>query len=627
MPRALIYIIAIPLVLIIIAAVLVPVLLDKEKVLALASEQVKKQTGAELQVAGETGISVFPTLGITLEQASVVLPDAGSGSVEVDSLEIGVQFMPLLSGEVAIETIALDGVVAKLVTEPSPDPIDTTGMSDEALRAFYDQREAERERAGKKAGSEAALAVPLALEVANLQITNSRIEMTETGGDTSVVQIRELTGKDLNLDGRMMPLDGKIVLVSDTPIEVAFESRLTLSQETQTLSIESLDVQINGALAESIDVSATGDVDISRQIADLALQADIGTTRAEGTLRYASYESPMIDADLRLNQFTPALLALAGPEAAAAEGDNANAETPDGSADDVELPLDALRTTDTRAKLAIEEILWGAHRVTNLKAKLRIVNGAAILPSVTGQVHGGTLDMKANLNAKQSLAKLNTQGSLAGVDIAQVLTAAEVEPVLTGEADLTWKLHGKGNTTNALTRTLRGPIDLEARDAVLQNMGVEKMLCEGVALVNQESLSAAFPENSEFEALAVNIMMGDGKATLQPLKARLPNVRLLGKGAVDISSMNFDTTFTAKLLPGMEQLDPACRINERITNIDWPVTCEGNISGEPGEWCSLETGDILQDIATDELTRKAKKEIERKFGKEAGDTLKKLLGN
>ena len=98
-------------------------------------------------MAGETGISVFPTLGITLEQASVVLPDAGSGSVEVDSLEIGVQFMPLLSGEVAIETIALDGVVAKLVTEPSPDPIDTTGMSDEALRAFYDQREAERERA------------------------------------------------------------------------------------------------------------------------------------------------------------------------------------------------------------------------------------------------------------------------------------------------------------------------------------------------------------------------------------------------------------------------------------------------------------------------------------------------
>jgi uncharacterized protein involved in outer membrane biogenesis len=234
--------------------------------------------------------------------------------------------------------------------------------------------------------------------------------------------------------------------------------------------------------------------------------------------------------------------------------------------------------------------------------------------------------MKANLNAKHSLAKLNTQGSLSAVDISQALAAAELEPMMSGKASLDWKLHGEGNTSGALTNTLRGPISLQTEAAVLLGMGVEKMLCEAVALVNQESLSAEFPANSPFEALSVEIMMGEGKATLQPLRAKLADVRLLGKGAMDLNTLDFDTTFTAKLLPGLGELDPACRVNERISAIDWPLACKGNVAGEPGDWCSVDSGEILGDMAEYELKRKAQKKVEEKLGEEAGDALKKLFG-
>ncbi len=625
MPRILIYLIAIPLLVVIAAAILVPLLLDKEKILELAATEINKQTGATLRVEGASSLSILPVLGVKLEQVYVDMPDAAQGSLEARALEIGVQLMPLFSGQVAIDTVALDGVVARLVTAPDPEPLDTSKMDDKQLQAFYAKRQAEREKAGKSAGTEAALAVPMALEVADLRITDSRIEMTEPGSDTSVIVIQQLRGKGLNLDGRAMPLEAVIQLPGETPVDISLKGSITLDQQTQLLGIASMEVEVTGVLADTVTLSTSGEVDINRQVAELQLLANIADTRAEGQLRYANFESPQIDANLHLNQFTPALLALAGTDAAAAtaaaEDDSA------GGNEDVPLPLDALRVMDTRANLRIDEVLWGAHRVTDLSAKLRVVNGAAILPSVTGTVHSGKLDMKANLNAKHSLARLNTQGSLLGVDISEALAAADVEPMLSGKANLDWKLHAQGNSSQALTQTLRGPIDLETQDAVLIDMGIEKMLCEAVALVNQETLSAEFPAESAFEALSLSIMMGEGKARLQPLKAKLANVRLLGKGALDISSMDFNTTFTATLSPGLAKVDPACRVNERITAIDWPVVCKGKVTGEPADWCAVDSGEIIQDLAEGELKRAAQKEIEEKYGEEAGQVLKKLLGN
>ncbi|KAA1189478.1 AsmA family protein [Pseudohalioglobus sediminis] len=626
MPRLLLYIIAVPLVLIIAAAILVPLLLDEEKILALAASQVKQQTGATLSVTGASSISLLPRLGVSLEQVSLTMPDETQGAIQAAALNIGVQVLPLLRGNVAIDNIALRGVVARIVTEPAEPPVDTTTMSKAELEAFYARRQAKRDKDGAAAGADAALAVPLALEVASLSITDSRLEIGEAGSEPDVITIVALKGKHLNLDGRPMPLQATLVLPGEPPVEIDLDGTVTLSQQTQKLGITELAVTATGVLESAIKLSTSGEVDISRQIADLQLLADIGSARAEGQLRYASHESPQIDATLQLNQFTPALLALAGPDAAASEPAG-GVDAGDGEAEDVTLPLNALRAMDTRATLNIDEVLWGAHRVTGLEAKLRVVDGAAILPRVTGTVHGGKLSMKANLNARQPVARLNTQGSLEGVDISAALAAAEVDPILAGTASLTWKLHGQGNTSNRLVNTLRGPIDLQTENAVLQDMGVEKMLCEAVALVNQEALSSEFPEDSAFEALSVNIEMGQGKATLKPLRAKLADMRLLGKGALDINSMDFDVTFTAKLLPGLAKRDPACRVNERIMAIDWPVSCKGNVTGEPGDWCAVDSGDIVEDLAEYELKRKAQKEVEEKFGEEAGEVLKKLLGN
>ena len=622
MPRILLYIILAPLVLVIVAALLIPVMVDEEKMLQLAADEVRKQTGAELSVLGGADLRIFPTLGLALANVSLNMPSDQQPSLQARSLNIGVELIPLLSKEVAIETIELDGVVIKMTTEPEAAPIDTSQLNDKQLGEFYAKRQADIDEARQAASTEAAVAVPLALEVASLSITDSRIEMTEVDGDTSIIEIDSLKVSGLNLEGRSIPLEGSVILAGDEPLVIMFNGSVVVSQETQMLGIEEMDVSLKGALAETVALNTSGEVDMNRQVADLKLVATIGDTRADGQLRYAAFESPQIDTQLRLNQFTPALLALAGPEAA----DTKPVQSSPEEAEDTPLPLDALRVIDTRADLSIDKVIWGAHQVDNLKAKLRVNKGAANFPSITGDIHGGKLDMKASLNAKNSLAKINTRGTLSNVDIAQALVASEVEPVLSGKASLNWKLNGEGNTSGAITQTLKGPIDLVTEQAVLKDMAVEKMLCEGVALVNQKSLAADFPNSSAFEELSVRINLGNGKARLQPLKAKFPDIRLVGKGALDIVTMDFDATFAAKLSAGLTKLDPACKVNDSITAIEWPVNCEGNVTGEPADWCSVDTAGIIEDLAGNELKRKAQKEVEKKYGEEAGGLLRGLLG-
>ena len=175
MPRFILIPAAIFIILLLAAMILVPLLLDEKKVLDIATTQLQEQTGATLTVDGETSLSLFPVLGVSLEKVSLAMPGETEPGITVGALSIGVQMMPLLSGSVEIDSISVDGLNAKITSAPEQARADTARMSDEELDAFYAKRREAMSQAGENAGAEAALAVPLALNVQELTITDSRI--------------------------------------------------------------------------------------------------------------------------------------------------------------------------------------------------------------------------------------------------------------------------------------------------------------------------------------------------------------------------------------------------------------------------------------------------------------------
>ena len=304
---------------------------------------------------------------------------------------------------------------------------------------------------------------------------------------------------------------------------------------------------------------------------------------------------------------------MAGPEAASAaantEGDEASGDRP--------LPLESVRLIDTRAQIAVEQAVVGVHSIEGMAVTLRARDGVIDIEALTGELHGGRLELQAQFDGAHNKATLDAAGSLVGLDIARALAAMDADPRLTGTANLEWQLTSRGRTANELVAALNGPVKLTTGQLVLQEISVERLLCQAVALTNQQALTASFPGNSSFSKLAADIEVADGKARLRPLNAELPQIAIEGTGEFDLLSQDFDTPFTARLSPDLEQLVPACRLSTRLLDIEWPVDCAGNTATDPADWCRVDTEQVLEDLATNEVLRK--------FKKKAGKWLDKLF--
>lgn len=610
MSRILIFVVAIPLLLVLIAGAAVYLLLDKEKLVSLASDALYKQSGATLEVAGDIGLSLYPDVGVSLAGAGLSIPGEQATEVQLGSLSLGVKLMPLLSGRAELDSIILEELVLRMESAPEEPTIDTSSLSDEELDAFYAKRQQAMESMKESSGQE-VLAAPLALNVGLLSITDSRLEISDPdSGETTIVLLDKLIARDLNLDNRPIPLELALTLAGDEPLNIELEGSIAVAEESQTLSLEKTSVIVTGVTPQQVKLTTSGEVALTDQVADLTLAVQIGETRGKGKLRYASFESPQIDANLHFNLLDPALLIVAGPEAAEQADTGSTGEEADQA-----LPLDALRAMDTRAGLRVDRAIFDAHTIEDMKLKLRALNGEIRIPVLTGKLHGGLLDLKATFNARHNVARLNTSGGLKGLDIPTALIALETEPAMGGSASLEWTLNSRGTTVDELIQNLKGPIKLTTAEVVLKEVAVEEMFCQAVALVNQQQLSAEFPADSALEDLSADIALEKGKAVLKPLRIDLDNIRLRGRGNFDLASQDFKATFSGKVSEGLGELDPACRVNQRYTSIEWPVECKGNTSGDPADWCGLDTSGIIEDLAKQEAKRKVEKEAGRLFDK------------
>jgi len=446
-----------------------------------------------------------------------------------------------------------------------------------------------------------------------LLVTNARIEsVAADSGEVSVIEIPRFEASGLNLAGNPIPLSLELRIPTGQAMTIRVNGAIKVDQGSQQVTFDSLDIRATGATRKPLKLVTAGQVDISRQVADLNLELELGAARGTGKLRFASYESPQIDTELQLNRASPALFALAGPEAAGEAGEQGAPTEGDSP-----LPLDALRLVDTRARLEIKQVELEPHVLNEVKVSLRALEGVITVDTFTGTLHGGRLDLTATFDGKHNTARLESAGKLESLDIATALDAMNSRPVFSGSASLDWNLTGSGRTANELIQGLTGPLNLTTAAPVLRGTSVEGMLCEAVALVNQERLTATFPTDTSFQELGAALALADGRLNLAPLTATLPGVQLTGRGDLDLLSRDFKTTFKARLSPQLEELDRACRVSKRLTAIDWPVKCRGNIEDEPANWCRVDTDAIIEDLATNE----AKRQIE----KEAGKLLDKLF--
>lgn len=107
--RRLLKILGVLVILIILAIVGLVMFLPTGQIVQLAADQVKAQTGRDLQISGDVSPSFYPVLGVEAEGITLSNADwaEGENMVSASSAKIGVKLMPLISGSIQVEEVRL----------------------------------------------------------------------------------------------------------------------------------------------------------------------------------------------------------------------------------------------------------------------------------------------------------------------------------------------------------------------------------------------------------------------------------------------------------------------------------------------------------------------------------------
>lgn len=107
--------------LVVAAAIILPMVIDPNDYKGEIVDQVKAQTGRDLKIAGDLKLSVFPWLGV--EIGGLELSNAKGFGDEpfavVRSAAVRVKLMPLLSRQLEVDTVGLNGLVLNLAKSKS----------------------------------------------------------------------------------------------------------------------------------------------------------------------------------------------------------------------------------------------------------------------------------------------------------------------------------------------------------------------------------------------------------------------------------------------------------------------------------------------------------------------------
>ena len=108
--------------LILLAIIIVPRVVDPNDYRDEITQLVKDKTGRDLSLSGDLSVSVFPWLGVATEGLSLSQPASiGGDMLTVDSAQLRVKFLPLLSKQVEVDTIVLQQPSISLITLPNGD--------------------------------------------------------------------------------------------------------------------------------------------------------------------------------------------------------------------------------------------------------------------------------------------------------------------------------------------------------------------------------------------------------------------------------------------------------------------------------------------------------------------------
>lgn len=557
-------------VLVIVGVVIFAMTFDIAKYKGTIEAQTKAATGRDITIGDiRMGISLTPTIVLT----DVALGNAPWGSrpqmMIVKKLEAKIELLPLLSSQVNITKIAVDGADMLLETNKA-------GQQNWVFQTAAPPQDA------APAGDQQAVNVS-AIDATNMKIA---IKDAKADGDMDVavksVTLR-ITGAMQQMNISSMTIDGATVNRRDgQDVVTAAIGKLAMESSGPIMNmgfkkIDVADIKVSGKSAGQPIDAEVSKVSLDEKGAfEMAARYNGGDITAKGTLGIASMKKgdkavPMklalegmglkgdvdvvVDATAKppfakgtINIPEVDLTKLAPPPAPASAAAPAPAPAPartaapapqsGGMFSTAPLPWDMLNAADADVKVTVGTVkLANGQTVTNVSLPIKLAKGHLILNDASLDLFGGKVAGDVDANAANKTVAI--KGTVKGLSAESLAKAYKVTDLITnGPLDVDVDVRGAGASPKAIVGTLNG--------SFLATMGESRIRTSAMGPVAAQILAAINPMgNKDPYAVArcgvTNFQLANGVAnTVNGVAMVTDKMSFTASGKIDLAQERID---------------------------------------------------------------------------------------
>ena len=610
-------IVGVVVVLLVVATVVLPMVVDPNNYKDEISAAVSEKTGRELTIGGEIKWSVFPSIGLELSDVSLGNPDGfGEQSMlDIGEAGISVKFMPLLKRQVEVGEVSLNDVSINLKRKADGknnwSDLSGAGTSGETTPS---------------AGPGMDSFVVSGIEISNAKVTLDDVDQTTELKEFDLKASNIKLGRPFNLKGGFsmnlpeqqlagdVKFAGLVQSASDgkrfgvTGLELSFKGNQGAGGEAVALDVNiganaDIDLSKNQAVLSDFvlglyDLSVTGDLTVSSlssapkfagqlKVAEFnpkSLMQDLGLeapstmnadalTRLQADMRFAGSadSADMQDLTVMFDESTfkgklnvvnfdyPKLAFDFQVDRLNLDDYTAESEPAGGAASGAEesdLSVDLFRGFTGGGDFRIAHLIVAGLTATDVSMKMSSDGKSVRFSPVNASFYGGEHEGDIKIDASGTRPLLTANHGLTGVQTQGLLNDLTGSARLEGTGDFFLQISTDLSNSNTVLQALSGDIGMSVLDGAIVGIDVADTIgAVKSVLGKQDELvgESGEEQKTEFAELTMSGVFDQGILSSDDLLMESPLIRATGEGTFNLVAESIDYVLKPVLLGDLGQ--------------------------------------------------------------------------
>lgn len=570
----------------------------KPRIEALAKEQ-----GIALTINGDLGWTLWPSLGVDVNEirvAAVSAPDKPVAQLQQASLMLAIK--PLFSGNVIVHHVLIEGAVIDL-------SVDENGKGNwEALTEASNTVDATVDTPSQPDEvSTTGTNETLQLAVEEISVNNSSLNYTDaqTGQYISLQNI-QLALQQFNLQGKAFAMQSSLLTrISNTTqpdqileLESSFNHQVQLAEDLTTAALREGQFKLvikgektgemQGKYAVAIDqlkdaMNFSGTLEVpSFNLKNLlaALGTDLITsenyaltdvsltTNFAGSKNNIAFDPLTVKLDkttlkgsLAVTDFatTAIKVVLNGDHinvddylAPAAENEATNTTAAAASGDEELIPLDTIKALNADISADFGQVTVMDMPFKNLRLRTTAKQGLITVNTAQATAYEGVIAATGSLDGRGNTAEIKFNGKVDRLQLEPFMNDMELNEKVnfTGAINATTSGSTRGVTMNQLMDALVNETNISGAQVRFFPLNIEQKFCQLVNLINKaDDTQRDWDAFTEMEDLSGKITMAKRIITVESFNAGIEQLMLGTNGTINLASDAYDFRLPLKLIP------------------------------------------------------------------------------